>query len=122
MRTSAAVLMVLVSLAIAGCGGDDEKVPAKTGTTGGVPAAVNLSGNCPRVRLGVRDGDTGATFATIENPAHVDCVTAAAVARAWGRQRIGLGNARLPAGWACDERGVCRDGRRRFELVLVPPQ
>lgn len=126
MRKAALVFLVLALVVAAGCGGDNEG-PTKTGVGGSVPTvtateAEQTASGCPRVRLGVREGDAAATYATVENPTAVDCATATVVVREWARQQVGLGDASLPPGWACDSSSVCRKGDSRVEMVLEFPQ
>ena len=108
---------VLASSAlVAGCGGG-----TSNSNSNGKPAAQKTvaADSCEHVALG--DQGSGTIYASVDKPTHVDCATAQAVVREWGRQQIGRGNARLPAGWKCNGDSVCRHGSATVTLTLEYP-
>lgn len=105
-----AVAVALV--AMAGCGGSDDD--SSKGTASG-------GGGCAEVTLGKTD--QGVIKASVVMPKNVDCATAETVVREWGAQQVGLGNAKLPAGWDCSSSSPpCRKGNASVDLTLNYPQ
>ena|ERR1044071_6896579 len=104
------ISFVLLVLAFAGCGS-----AAKYDKDG----AFVGSKKCPRVLLGVVDGDK--TYALPEEMRNVRCEVAQAVVREWGRQQEGIVmNARLPDGWSCDV-DDCKHGNSSVVMTLIFP-
>lgn len=104
MKTTGLLTLCLLA-ATAGCGSSTTATSTGSHTTAG----------CERVKLGTSGGTT--VYASVDRPAHVDCRTAQAVVREWGRQQIGAGEAHLPTGWTCGN-GPCRNGNQRVAFTL----
>lgn len=84
-------------------------------------AAPRLSGACPAVEVGARDGDVDVTYARIDQARKVDCTLAAEIAAQWGAQQMGIDKALLPLDWKCTKGNVCVNGSKRVAFTLVKP-
>ena len=82
-------------------------------------SAPRLSGACPAVEVGIRDGEVEPTYARIDQVEKVSCALAAEIAAQWGSQQMGIGKALLPLDWDCTRGNVCSDGSRRVKFTLV---
>ncbi len=99
--------VLLTAVALAGCGGSDSGGDASAGkSVGDSCAPVTLPAGSSAKSLGV------------DKHENTDCATAQKVTKEWGGQQVGLGDANLPAGWACDGNSVCRKGNAVVTFTL----
>lgn len=108
LRAANLLTVVLAAVVLAGCSGDE-------------PTDTTTAATCRDVTLGTPEGYSQPITATVDDPRDVPCDTAQLVVREWARQQVGLGTAKLPAGWSCDESSVCRSSGSSVTFTLNYP-
>lgn len=110
------LVAVLVALCAVGCGSSTD-----SSSTAASPAAQSdpyrtTTPECSPVSI---DAEWSAS---VDRHTDTPCALAESIVLQWGRQQTGGATAQLPAGWACDEESVCRNGPQVVSMVLEAAQ